>query len=606
MTSRPVLSIVVPVYNVATYLAECIDSIRSQSVTDLEIVAVDDGSTDSSGAILAGLADVDPRLRIVTQANAGLGAARNAGVDAARGEFLWFVDSDDRLAPGAVAVLLRTITTTGSDLATGNVVRLVGDRTEPARFLAETFTRTRLRTHVSRFPALLADRVAWNKIFRRSFWDRYEFRFPEGVHYEDSYVTIPAHHLARQVDVRREPVYQWRVRDDEVASITQQRADPQSMRDRVAAVRYISDFLARRGLDEQKRRYDTSAVTHDLRYFLEVVADERPGYVDAFLDAANDYLVGVSASAFADLPAIRRLEWEMVRRHDATRLIELVRFERDELSSTRAHRRGRHWYAEFPGHDDASLRLDARSFEVRRELELTSTIDDLAVSADSVSISGHAAVELVGPVARSLRAVAVPDAAGVPLTLHTELDGKGGFTATLPLSSLLRGRRHERSWRVGLLCTDQGLRRFAAWHRGTGGRSASRVVLDRAGTSVEVRLDLTGRGRLTMSVSSRLPVLTSAVVDELGVLEVTGNVPPGTTADALVAGDRDLPVHVEDGEFLARIPNNPNDSIASGDVASRRLELIVGGVRRGLVLGSDANPPITVVGVDDDGYATIQ
>jgi len=171
--SRPTLSVVVPVYNVAGYLQECIESIQLQSVDDVEIVAVDDGSTDDSSAILAELAARDGRLRVVTQANQGLGAARNAGVDHATGEFLWFVDSDDRLVPGAIATMLATITTTGSDLATGNVSRLIGDEQSPTRFVAETFARTRLRTHIRRFPLLINDRVAWNKVYRRSFWDHH-------------------------------------------------------------------------------------------------------------------------------------------------------------------------------------------------------------------------------------------------------------------------------------------------------------------------------------------------------------------------------------------------------------------------------------------------
>src|SRR5262249_38360540 len=91
----PELSIVVPIYNVAPYLAACLESLAAQTFEDFEVVMVDDGSTDDSGEIAAGFAARDDRFRLVTKANGGLGAARNTGIDHASGNFLAFVDSDD-------------------------------------------------------------------------------------------------------------------------------------------------------------------------------------------------------------------------------------------------------------------------------------------------------------------------------------------------------------------------------------------------------------------------------------------------------------------------------------------------------------------------------
>ncbi|NEE50638.1 hypothetical protein G3M55_39290, partial [Streptomyces sp. SID8455] len=89
----------------------------------------------------------------------------------------------------------------------------------------------------------LGDRIACNKVFRRAFWDEHSFAFPTGVLYEDIAVVLPAHFLARSVDVVEEPVYHWRDRD---GSITTRRAVPQGIRDRVTAVTTVSDFLAGR------------------------------------------------------------------------------------------------------------------------------------------------------------------------------------------------------------------------------------------------------------------------------------------------------------------------------------------------------------------------
>src|SRR3954454_25337802 len=134
---------------------------------ELEVIMVDDGSKDSGGKISQGFADRDERFHLITQPNGGLGNARNNGIKHASGEFLAFVDSDDYLAPKAYELLLGALDETGSDFATGNVLRLQSIGAKQVYFLAQAFNKTRLATHVSEYPPLIADRVAWNKLFRR-------------------------------------------------------------------------------------------------------------------------------------------------------------------------------------------------------------------------------------------------------------------------------------------------------------------------------------------------------------------------------------------------------------------------------------------------------
>src|SRR5918911_2171312 len=154
----PRISVVVPIYNVERYLVECLESVAAQTVADLEVVMVDDGSTDGSAAIARSFADRDARFRLVTQPNGGLGNARNTGVAAATGAFLAFLDSDDVLPADAYELLHGALAETGSDFATGNIQRLSRTGTHQSRFAAKAFRRTRLRTHVTRFRPLLADR----------------------------------------------------------------------------------------------------------------------------------------------------------------------------------------------------------------------------------------------------------------------------------------------------------------------------------------------------------------------------------------------------------------------------------------------------------------
>src|SRR3954468_14883497 len=218
------VSVVVPVYNVEDYLDECLDSIAQQTFGDLDVVLVDDGSTDRSSQIAAARAEQDHRFRLVRQPNGGLGSARNTGAHHAEGEMMMFVDSDDVLPPDAIEHLCRALDETGSDFATGYVWRIRSSGLDPSKWLAPVFAETRLRTHVTKFRPLVADRVAWNKLWRRSFWDRHCFSFPKGL-YEDTPVTIPAHFLAESVDVVSAPVYYWRARTGSDRSITQRRLE---------------------------------------------------------------------------------------------------------------------------------------------------------------------------------------------------------------------------------------------------------------------------------------------------------------------------------------------------------------------------------------------
>ena len=122
------ISVVVPIFDVEEYLEECLRSLVRQTVDDFEAILVDDGSTDASAAIAERFAATDDRFRLLRQPNGGLSRARNTGIDAAGGDYLAFLDSDDVLPPNAYELLLGTLERTRSDFATGNVHRLTARR----------------------------------------------------------------------------------------------------------------------------------------------------------------------------------------------------------------------------------------------------------------------------------------------------------------------------------------------------------------------------------------------------------------------------------------------------------------------------------------------
>jgi CDP-glycerol glycerophosphotransferase len=353
----PRVSVVVPVYNVEAYLDDCLRSITAQTARDLEIVMVDDGSTDGSMEIAERHAERDRRLRIVRQANHGLGHARNTGVRAAEGDFLSFVDSDDRLPPNALELLLGALDRTGSDFATGNVHRFDSRRTWPAAFLKRAFIRRRYRTHIAGFRWLLSDRMAQNKLWRRSFWEEHDLGFPEGVLHEDIPVVLPAHFLARSVDVISRPVYLYRERDNGEPSITQRRTELRTLHDRVTAIEHVRAFLVSHGPPGSRRWYDESVVEEDLRYHLDALPEGDDEYRVAFLEAATAFLERAGNNVERHLPAIQRLKWHLVRRRRLPELLEVLRFE-----ATALHRRPKtvirgRLYGDYPFLRDAELAI---------------------------------------------------------------------------------------------------------------------------------------------------------------------------------------------------------------------------------------------------------
>jgi CDP-glycerol glycerophosphotransferase len=451
------ISVVVPVFDVEEYLGACLRSIAAQTFGDLEVIMVDDGSTDGSPEIAAEFARRDSRFRLVRQPNGGLSKARNTGIGEARGDMLAFVDSDDVLPADAYERLLGALDATGSDFATGNVHRLEGSETTQAPFLARTFERTRLRTHVTRFRPLLADRTAWNKLYRREFWDRHGLRFPEGRLHEDIPVVLPLHFRARSVDVLADPVYYWRIR---ARSITQRRLERRALLDRLTSIEEVRDHLAAHGPRKGLKWYEQSAIADDLRLYLDLLGDADDEYRELFLDRAGAFVERAGWGVLRSLPAIDRLKWQLVRERRMPELLEVLRFQREELATTPPVRiRGR-WYGDYPFRGE----LPDWIYRLRRQdvdLAPSAHIDELGRDGDRVVLRGRAAIEAVGAPQR-VTVTAVRPGRWQPLRsriaalrLPTTTSGRT-FEATLDPRAL---RRRDGDWELSVHVRGGGLSR---------------------------------------------------------------------------------------------------------------------------------------------------
>jgi len=347
----PRLSVVVPIYNVRLYLDECLDSIAAQTLTDLEVVMVDDGSTDDSAAIAERFAAKDKRFRLVRQQNMGLGPARNTGVrhihpDA---EYLAFVDSDDTMPPTAYQLMVETLDSTGSDFASGNVLRFrsVGYVQSPVH--RRPFAETVLRTHISERPLLVTDRTAWNKVYRRSFWDAQGLEYP-GILYEDAPVSVPLHFLAKRVDILSEPIYHWREREVGARSITQNRTDPKGLIDRVTSMRLVREFLkSQPGAEYAKhlRFYNENSLVEEVPLFFRPLPKGGEEYQAAFLDHIGTMITEIDKETLSDLPAQLRLKYWLIAKRRLGDLLDLLAFDAQYPSTIPVKGTVRH-FANYP------------------------------------------------------------------------------------------------------------------------------------------------------------------------------------------------------------------------------------------------------------------
>ena len=207
------ISVIVPVYNVAQYLPQCLDSILSQDYGDLEVILIDDGSTDPSGEICDQYATRDSRVRAIHQNNGGAAAAKNAGLRIATGDYLTFADSDDYLEPGAYGFLMKILLETGADAVQGCFREVYQNHTEEQRIQEETLEGY---DYLLRFPGDYSCALLWNKLYRRAIFEGVFFE--EGHKIDDEYFTYQGFLQPRKVVRLDRIVYNYRKRASSVMS----------------------------------------------------------------------------------------------------------------------------------------------------------------------------------------------------------------------------------------------------------------------------------------------------------------------------------------------------------------------------------------------------
>jgi glycosyltransferase involved in cell wall biosynthesis/CDP-glycerol glycerophosphotransferase (TagB/SpsB family) len=527
---RPVLSVVIPVYNVEAYLRECLDTVLTQSLRDLEVIAVDDGSTDGCLDILREFERRDARVRVLTQSNSGQGIARNLGVEHAQGEFLAFVDSDDTIPPGSFEHMVDTLRRSGSDFCVGSVRRL-----RHGQYLRTSWQRTvhradRIGTTLENFPAAMQDIICANRMFRTAFWRDRVGGFRGHTAYEDHVPMLTAYVRARQFDILSRVTYNWRIRED-LTSTGQQKAEIANLLDRLAVKDEAHEFLVA----------EASEFVYDV-WVARCLEVDLPPYAARGLDADESYrnVLRDAYRTFCDRATERA--WDLVRVFPKVRghLVAESRWDDAEDATDYflsvhqvppTHVVGERLVADLPGDRPFTEGLPEHLLRMAPlEAHFEGVVQKVAWRDDRVTLAGwmrHRSLDLSEPPllqlslhgaekvhALELEQVVVPEAnlwAQLPYA-GCEL---GGFRVTIPFELLTHG-----SWQLRGSVSAHGITSSGAFHDRIPGSSGAHPGL---AAGIEADWD-PGEGFVLRCVrrSAATPVRSRLAVDrvELGNGEV--------------------------------------------------------------------------------------
>lgn len=367
----PKISTIIPVYNVEQYIEQAIDSVLNQTLNDIEIILVDDGSTDNSGLILDEYAEKYPNCHVYHQENQGQAVARNNALKHATGEYITFLDADDYIPLDAYEKLYNTITQEGTDLIVGDCLRFNNETTFKSNLYNQVFPENFQEipsTHIKEYKNLVYDTGIW-RLVKKSFLDKYNLKFAEGLFYEDILFSIQLHYLADSVSLIPDVVYYWRSRNTGIdKSTTQSKAQIQNMRDRFIIANLIKEFqLEHKINDELIEEQYYKWLSNDFLLYVDIFGETTDEYQKELLKNINTLLPNIPDKVFDRLKNIDKLKYDLIRKNDIQGLLKLLEFEKTDFQVDAVFKGGRYIISTPCGElditDDYDLVTDISSFK---------------------------------------------------------------------------------------------------------------------------------------------------------------------------------------------------------------------------------------------------
>lgn len=261
-------SVIIPVYNVELYLQDCLDSVHHQTFADWEAVCVNDGSTDSSAAILAEYVEKDIRFKMIAQVNGGLSAARNTGIKEAKGDYILFLDSDDWLEPNTLETIAKALNDEDILCFSGRRFFEETNSFNSADELPEKVYESGMDYYNEN--ALLPRDFAFVcvvlRVYKRSFLLENNLRFEEGIFHEDNLFTPLICYYAKNVRVVNACLYNYRIRAHSITTT----ADLKRLKDLMGIANKLAAFFI------PKQGFDKTVVCRAITHHYQVAFAETP------------------------------------------------------------------------------------------------------------------------------------------------------------------------------------------------------------------------------------------------------------------------------------------------------------------------------------------
>lgn len=276
------VSVIIPVYNTAIYLEQCLDSIIKQTLKEIEIICINDGSTDSSAEILDKYSAKDSRIKTINQKNAGQSAARNAGINLAKGEYIGFLDSDDWADSTLLEKLYLNAKYNDSDLTMCSIAVYdeKADKTSfndpymtldlfPQKLKETTFNHIVCKNFLFRICV-----TPWNKIYKREWLEKNTLKFAEGLNFEDTIFAVETLLSAKKISLVDEPLVFYRKQSQTSYSVGQREKDYKKM-DFFKVFEEIENILVKKGCYQELKDYFTFYKKNTLIYWYNKIHDAK-------------------------------------------------------------------------------------------------------------------------------------------------------------------------------------------------------------------------------------------------------------------------------------------------------------------------------------------
>ncbi|MFB4331521.1 glycosyltransferase family 2 protein [Paenibacillus sp. CR_12] len=390
------ISVIVPVYNVENYLIECLDSLVSQTMQDIEVIMINDGSTDSSGSIIDRYAEMYHNFKAIHKKNQGLGNTRNYGVMVAKGEYVAFLDSDDYVPINTYEIMYQLAQYyNNADVVLAKAIRFNTRESHDYDPVEGVYEGIDYITNIKNTPQLLHNGIVANKLHRRQFLLENELLFPENILYEDTYFSLKEYLLASKIVVSPRVCYYWRIREDrDNLSISQTNNNLNNLIDRLNINKMCDELIAEinpgRIIENQWNLFKCRNLLASYSLMVNNVSMlDKPAYIhllktelmrydnDILALLNDDYKLRFHSLIYDYTDRFFEVKDFIFRKKNQTNLpIELVNIDNN--------------YIQLIPCDSKPIEVVNHLFDITSSISIIKGIDNIEVDSDTIQLYGYA------------------------------------------------------------------------------------------------------------------------------------------------------------------------------------------------------------------------